>query len=295
MSTLKRQEPVGLGLRRIACEHIEAGVRALTRQVESDSRGPGESIRRASAVLALIQPALPRETARRAQGLFDQVAEALASIDRPAVLLGRLDTRFKKPPSDAALAGAVKALRKAWSSKTGGGRALNSRGGSFDPAVYRLVADMAELRGHAGEWPVDPIDDDAPPPGLRRAYARARRLAGDPIDRDPLPELADALTQLRDQLAALSKACPPMLKAQRKLIDRVTPALIEQHADAELDRALRERLDLPADSALPGGLATPERVDRWPIGDLRAALAETPQAFYNRVGAYWSAWRASGD
>jgi len=261
MSTLKRQEPVGTGLRRIACEHIEAGVRALTRQDETAPGGPAESMRQAAAVLALIEPGLPRATARRAQDLFDQVTEALASIDRPIVLLGRLDTHFKKPPSDAALAGAVKALRKAWSSASGAGRALNSRGGNFDPAVYRLVADMAELRGHAGEWPVDAIDDDVPPPGLRRTYTRARRLAAEPIGVEHLPELADTLAMLRDQLAVLTKSCSPMLKAQRKLIDRALPAVDAQRADAELDRALCERLDLPANSALPGTLVGPEQPD----------------------------------
>jgi hypothetical protein len=295
MSTLKRQEPVGTGLRRIACEHIEAGVRALTRQDETAPGGPAESMRQAAAVLALIEPGLPRATARRAQDLFDQVTEALASIDRPVVLLGRLDAHFKKPPSDAALAGAVKALRKAWSSASGAGRALNSRGGNFDPAVYRLVADMAELRGHAGEWPVDAIDDDAPPPGLRRTYTRARRLAAEPIGVEQLPALADTLATLRDQLAVLAKACSPMLKAQRKLIDRALPAIEAQRADAELDRALCERLDLPDNSALPGALLTAERTDALLTGGLQAALAETPQAFHNRLQVYWSAWRGSAE
>lgn len=290
MSTLKRQEPVGTGLRRIACDHIEAGVRTLTRQIDTACT-PVQSIGHAAAVLALIEPSLPRTTARRAHGLLQQIRLGLAPIDQPIALLQRLDSHFKKPPSDAALVDAVKALRKQWSGLDRSERSLHSRGGSFDPAVYRLVADMAELRGHAGEWPVDAIRDDAPPAGLRRTYARAHRLVSTPMTAERVRELADALALLSDQLKTLVKVCPPMLKAHRKLIDRALTPMQDAIDDVELDRLLSRQMDKPDGSFVSETLATPQHLNALISAELRTALAETPTAFHNRVQSYWSAWR----
>lgn len=290
MAVLRRQDPVGLGLRRIACERVEAGVRALTRQADQ----PGEAssaIREASAVMMLLAPAMPAPITRRDHALASRLRLGLAELERPAALLSRLDARYAKPPADDKLAAAVKAVRKHWSAAGRGERTFNSHGGSFDPAIYRLVADMAELRGHLGDWPADSLGDDAPPPGLRRTYAAARRLADQPSDHDRLVGLTDSLQALAHQLSVLAKACPPMLKAQRKLIARSAEHLSARLIDLDLDRELAQAMNAEPRSAAQR--SQPD--DDPPINDLHAALAETPAAFDKRMRAYWSAWRENAE
>lgn len=288
MSTLRRQEPVGTGLRRIACEAVEAGVRALTRQADQTGAAT-KAMREAAAVLALVGPDLPASNVRRDRALVDRLQDGLAEMDRPASLLARLDHYFKKPPADPALAGAVKALRKQYTSQSRNGQALNSRGGNFNPTIYRIVADMAELRGHVGEWPIDSIGDGLPP-GLRRTYTRARRLIASPADMSHLGELASAIQLISTQLDLLSKACPPMVKAQRKLLARSAEMLDALLADRALDALLRKQLGTRK-PALPEGAPGPDQIEAALATDARAALAETPAAFSNRMAVYWSAWR----
>lgn len=290
MSTLRRQEPVGTGLKRIACERVEAGVRALTRQADQTATA-ALAIRQATAVLELIAPHLPRATARRDLALAERLRDGLVEIDRPTALLARLNRLYKKSPPDDALAGAVKSLRKQWAGSSNGGRTLNSPGGSFDPAIYRLVADMAELRGHVGEWHVEPISDDAPYTGLRRTYNRARRLVAQPIKPNGLGDLIIALSALSEQLTMISKACPPMIKAQRKLLNRACEVLEALQADHALDHALRSALGSRTKPILPDREPVAKRLSAILVTDLQPALAETPAAFINRMRVYGSAWR----
>lgn len=288
MSTLKRQEAVGNGLRRIACQQVESAIRSLTRQ-PGQGAAALESIRGAQSALALIEPDLPRPAIRTNQALIGRLTDGLAELTGPHRLLELLDARHKKTPTDPQLAKSVKALRKRWSAASSNGSALSTGVGSFDPAIYRLVADMAELRGHIGEWPTQDIPDDAVPRGLRRAYAKARRLATPPINSDELKQLADALGVLDWQMGALSKACPPMLKAQRKLVTKAHAALRQQLADLDLDAALKAE----AGEAAAQPVVSIESTADEAVNDLAPALAETPAAFSNRVQVYWQAWRGA--
>lgn len=294
MSTLRKQESTGPGLKRIACAQVESAIRCLTRQA-GQGVAAAEAIDQARAVLALIEPDLPRLTVRRERAILSRLNDGLVILTQPTLLVEQLDRRYKKRPSDAALATAVKALRKRWASHTPSGSALSSKAGNFNPAIYRLVADMAELRGHLDSWPVDEVPSDLPPLGLRRSYTKARKLANEPITAETLGPLSEAITELASQLAVISKACPVMVKAQRKLLSRAADELNSLQQSRALDKALRAELGKDASKALPTGKSIDTQAAACLGNDLADALAETPAAFMRRMQAYWTAWHNSAD
>ena len=162
---------------------------------------------------------------------------------------------------------------------------------TFNPAIYRLVADMAELRGHVGDWPVDTVPDEQPPRGLRRTYTRARKLAGESINTESIQPLTEVLDELATQLGVISKACPAMVKAQRKLLTRAAEELHDLQQAAALNKALRAELGQDASKSLPAFKPLSKQAADRLGTDLADALAETPAAFMKRVQAYWVVWR----
>ena len=294
MSTLRRQDSTGPSLKRIACAQVESAIRFLTRQA-GQGVAAEQAIDQVRAMLALIEPDLPRPVVRRDLTILDRLSEGLAELTEPTLLAEQLDRQYKKSPSDSALASAVKTLRKRWAVVDPTGSAMSSKAGSFNPAIYRLVADMAELRGHLGDWPVDAIPSDQPPRGLRRTYTRARKLSSEPITASTLADLHKALVELIAQLSVINKACSTMIKAQRKLITRSADALQNLILEDKLEAALRAELGENASEALPETKPLDERAVQCAGSDLDQALAETPAAMMKRMQAYWTAWRSGSD
>lgn len=290
MTSLRRQETTGTGLKRIACAQVETAIRCLTRQA-GQGTAASDAIRQTQSLLALMEPDLPRPAVRRDRAILARLGSGLNEITEPALLAEQLHRRYKKGPADAALASAVKTLRKRWATRGRSGSALNNKAGSFNPAIYRLVADMAELRGHVGDWPTESITDEQPPRGLRRTYTRARKLANEPTTASTLPPLALALTELSDQLGIIGKACPTMIKAQRKLLTRAADELNDLIVSDKLHSALRSELSKDDAKALPNKKPLTRRVADAVGSDLDSALAETPAAFMKRMQAYWLVWR----
>lgn len=291
MSTLRKQEALGPGLKRIACAQVESAIRYLTRQA-GQAESAASAIQQAQSVLTLIELDLPRPSVRRDRAILSRLSSGLEEMAEPTRLLERLSRAYKKTPSDSDLAAAVKALRKRLSSRDQSASAMSSKAGSFNPSIYRLVADMAELRGHMDLWPVDAVPDDAPPRGLRRSYTKARRLASEPMTVDSADALISALSEVSTQLGIISKACPAMLKAQRKLVARSADALRDERESDRFDKALREQLGKTSSKALPRQKPLAKRSADAMGPELELALAETPAAFMRRVQAYWIAWRS---
>jgi len=282
---------VGLGLRRIACTQAEAAIRCLTQQ-PGQANGSADKILGAQAALVLLELDLPRAVVRRDRGVMIRLRESLTQMHQPAVLLARLEARYKKSPSDKALASAVKALRKQWTSETSSELALNTAAGSFNPLIYRLVADMAELRGNIGYWPIENTPDNQPPRGLRRAYSRAQKRVVQPITREGLTDLIPRLALLEKQLSLVNKVCPGMIKPQRKLLSRAVEELDALREDDALDSVLRKELGKASSASLSRAEPIAKRSASVLVPDVTNAMAESPSAFIKRITVYWSAWRS---
>lgn len=289
MSRLRRQDTPGPALRRIACEQVETAIRCLTRQA-GQGLAASVAIQQTKSVLALIEPDLPRQNVRLARAILVRLSAGLEAMAQEALLLEQLNAQYKKSPADKELAAAVKSLRKRWSASDQSEAAMSSKAGSFNPGIYRLVADMAELRGHLDAWPIDAVASDSPPRGLRRTYAKARRLAKEPVAIDTAKSLVAVLQELADQFTILNKACPVMVKAQRKLITRAADVLAQEILSDRLNQALRQEIGKAATKVLPKPEPLADRVAEVVEGDLAAALAESPAALMKRMQGYWSAW-----
>ena len=290
MSTLKRQDCIDEGCRRLVCESVEAAIRELTRK-DGSAKAAAGAMRWAEAGVALIAPNLPREALRRDHRLLERVAVEIDAALRPDELLSRLDQAAK--PCDAVMDDApAKAFRKALARRLGAGLSMNAPDRSFDPVVYRLVADLAELRGHVGQWPAMEMDPARPPAGLRRAYVAARRAAQLPptASADQAERAAGDLQALGLQLFFLNRCCPDLLKPQRKLVLASARAMSQYAAGLRLADLLDT--DEHRAWAQPVLKSLREQDAARQAAKLRGtALAETPGAFINRITAYWRYWR----
>lgn len=290
MSTFKRSESNDLGCRRLLCEQVESAIGELTRK-DGSARSAANALCRAEAALSLIEPALPRDIARRERGLLQRIETELREAIGPTRLLAALDKHVKinKPQDPAA-----KAYRKQLNRRAGTALSLSAPDRTFNPLVYRLVADLAELRGHIGTRPELDLAQDGPPPGLRRAYAAARRAvqstATTPKDAG---RTAAALDRVALQLAMVNRCAPTLLKPQRKLLAAAATDL-RRHALslqllADLDTDAHRNWAEPILKAIVNDAPAPD-----PEALLGSALAETPAGFARRLGVYWNAWRKSG-
>ncbi|MFI4861803.1 MAG: hypothetical protein ACIAXF_14115 [Phycisphaerales bacterium JB063] len=297
MSSFKRKESVTAGSRRLVCAELESAIQALSRETKRDNAAQAvQALDRGRAALELAGNALPRDILRRDRKRFNAIGKTL----RQARLCQRLSTRLDKLVRKAGLDTAdpaLKKLRKQLAEHTPSKVALRTRGQRFDPMVYRLVAELAELRGHVGLWPEAETDPpEPPPPGLSACY-RAARNAARKAEQDP-GQLAAAhppVALLCDALTLVGKCCPAMIKPQRVILSAAAKPLHDHVTNAQLIEAAGQDKSLTDLTAMLQEAAAPDYADaEASLAKARQfALAETPQAFLNRIGAYWSAWRAS--
>jgi hypothetical protein len=299
MSSFKRRESVCAGARRQVCAELETAIQAMSRSAKRDPAAQaGRAVSRARAVAELVGPALPREVYRRDRKRLTAIGKTLGEARAGRRLVARLDTLMKAAGADAGDA-AVKSLRKQLAQHRRGALALRTRGQQFDPVVYRLVAELAELRGHVGHWPETDrgpgTDDDTPPPGLAGCYRAARRAADAALaDPGKLPAAVSALALLADALDTLTKACPQMLKPQRGLLRDAADAADKVALDPVLLASAGKLEAADLTTALAEASALQWEPATQSVARARHfALAETPQAFVRRVSAYWQAWRGA--
>ncbi|MEM9881934.1 MAG: hypothetical protein AAF800_03320 [Planctomycetota bacterium] len=214
VTPLKRKEPIVKSVRRQARTHLDAVIAALT-QDDAAVGAAHHELTRLRALLRLVRRPLGAEVYRREH----RAVEAAWKHTRPA-----------PPAADDATPPAAP-----------------------DAAVYRRVADLAEVRMRARYWHLPDGGFELLEPGLRTAYRDARREA-----------TADTLSILRRQLAQVERSWPDVLTPTRK--------------------ALRTAERLAA--------RDPADTDNAELMSLTARLfAETPAAFTKRLGVYWHAWR----
>ncbi|MEM9414861.1 MAG: hypothetical protein AAGA29_05210 [Planctomycetota bacterium] len=294
MSSFKRKENVSVGCRRLVCAELESAIQALSRDTPRDNAAEAaRAIAGARAAIELYAPALPRDILRRDRKRLDAIGKTLDQARLCRQLGNRLDKLVKRAGLNTGDA-LLKRLRKELAEHNEGKVALRTRGQRFDPMVYRLVAELAELRGHVGLWPETPTTPDAPPPGLAACY-RSARFAATKAEQDKADPAAayQPVVRLGIALKLVNKCCPPMLKPQRAMLDAAAKPLAALLLDARLIEAARQNKPLAGLARTLADAATLDQADAAAkLAEARQyALAETPQAFANRIGAYWSAWR----
>jgi len=292
MSSFKRKEPLIAGARRMTCDHLEATIHALSRK--GQGAAALKSLLQTQASLMLVTSMLRDEDARRDQALLAEVLNTMQ-----AAQVGRLlKQRYSDLLAQAGLSSDtpdIKLLRSELLAGMPPNLSLNAKTGSFNPVVYRMVADLAELRGHTGHWPDGPDDLILSPPGLGHAYRLARRLLSKSdlaaLGPTPMNRIAQTLTLLANQMACVAKTCAPMIKPHRKILLDAAQAAEQGMIDRTIDDLLKSR---PTDTPAPLVQALEDaRAKNLALLAQSGALglAEAPAAFDRRIGAYWQHWR----
>jgi hypothetical protein len=218
-------ETVEAGVRRIACQEIDA---ALT-LVRAAALPPGRIVHRVRrsckavrGLLRLVRPAFPAFAHENAA--FRDIGRALAGARDGAVLRDTLDG-LAGAPDLAVDARTLAALRRRFAAQGG----ADAAAAALDECARRLLA----ARVRAASWPVNAQGWEAIGPGLRRTYRAARR----------------AMTALaREGDAHLSHEWRKQVKyhwQHMRLLDAVAPLAGERARRAEqLGEVLGDRHDI---------------------------------------------------
>jgi CHAD domain-containing protein len=276
-------------LRRIAVGQVESGLDDLAhddrhRAVHS-VRKRGKKLR---AVLRLVRGNAPDLYRRENRALRDAMRRL--SDDRDAgVAVETFDDLLTSVGADAVPAD-LAPVRAALV-----GRRDAVLGAELDQRLAAVQADLADARDRIAGWEVDGEGFEVVQGGLTRTYGRAR----DRMD-DAYEEASSEAFHLwrkrvkyhRYHVRLLQDLWPGVLRARRRELHELTDLLGDDHDLAVL------RHDLVADPDRYGGVepvtAACALLDRRraelqaaaePLG--RRCFAEPPDAFVDRLGAYW--------
>ncbi len=288
MFAVKRKEPVVKAMRRTACERLDRALASL-HTADAGLAGVADRVRndldRLLALWALVSPGMDKAAAQREAKVLRR---SWRKMQRKPDVEARLRACLESAGGNLAGITPETIFEPASQDQENESKPRRRKRGP-DPAVHRMIADLAEVRMRAGYWHVAGEGFAALMPGFRSTYTRARRLAteeplGDPAD------LAVALRRLADQQRWLERCWPEVLGAQRqRLID-----LAEVANGCAEDLALSETLPEGGASQRVAAFidAQTQQAESTIRQQARALFSETPGRFIDRHAAYWSAWRS---
>ncbi|MEM7626885.1 MAG: hypothetical protein AAF333_14925 [Planctomycetota bacterium] len=277
-TVFKRKDTVVKAVRRHATVHLDAVIAALSGASDDRLATAERELRRLAALLELVRRPLGGEVFQRERRTPTRALKAVAGSVAAEQIAALKSLAAADPPVD------VDDLVKTLASAPAAGASHRKPRGP-DPAVLRLLADLAEMRMRARYWHLPAGEFELLAPGLRASYQRARRLAVGPATR----ETAEAWGTLADQVQNLERAWPELLAPLRKELraaERQTrrhATLLELVAPVGDHDTLRPRLD----AELAG-------LEKSSAAYCARLLAETPVAFAKRLNVYWDVWRGVG-
>lgn len=303
---LSDTERLSDGLRRLSLEEFDRAIGGLLAGSDIDMavHEARKSMKRLRAVLRLIRDELGDQRYRRENELLRNTARLIGSVRDSAVLTTTVVTirsRFAAHLRRSAFETLESNLNR---------RHLEARAQLLEDAVAlrRVVYALRSARARYRVWPAeaDPRETwrarpaahsfDTMRGGLLRTYRRGRkemRVA----EREPTAHnfhwWRKRVKYLRHQMELLRPMFPEVLDGYIAALDQLGDLLGEEHDLAELVALVAEEPELCADAAevtLITALAEHRRselqAEALAIG--RKAYAESPKAFANRLGAYWS-------
>jgi CHAD domain-containing protein len=291
---LRRREPLGLGVRLVACGRLDCAVERLRDPDPDEVEAVHEArkdLKKLRSALRLVRPVLGDDVYGRENARYRDAARQLSGARDAQALaetVNALEERFTDEPPPGGWKPIAKALTRPDGVDPAGLDRLRER------AAAEIVAGRSELE--ALSLPGDGFD--VVRRGLRRAYSRGRRrfseAASDPGD-ERLHEWRkrskDLWYHLRLLRSAWRPALEPLADQAHELSDRLGDdhdlVVLAQRLDEPgiaLTAEQRERLD---------GLIERRReelqAEAFALG--ARLYAEKPKAFAKRIGAYWEAPR----
>jgi len=286
---LKRREPVGGGLRRIAREQADEAVAAATGDGPLDDRvhDARTCCKKLRGLLRLVRPHLD-ETYRVENAFLRDLARPL-SATRDA---GVVRAAFEKLARDGRLESDVAdAIRAALPAAPSGG----------DCRLAAFAESMRAFRDRIDAWPVLPGGFAALRCGLTDTYRRGREAMGQAADDGGDEERHDWRKQAKYHwyhVRLLRNVWVAEMRARAKGLERLSDLLGDDHDLAVLRAAVGSAADLdPGHRESAVALIDRRRADlsaeACPLG--ARLYAEKPEPFAKRVRRYWKTWRATGD
>ena len=288
---LKRKEPEGDGIRRVAHGRTEDAVELLRDEHTDPVEAVHEArkdVKKLRATLKLVRPLLGDDTYRRENARFRDAARTLSEVRDAQVrgeTLDALAERFADDPPP----GGWWAVRAVLADD-------EPVDGELESLRDRAAAEIERGDRRIDEWPLDADGFDLLRPGLKRAYSRGRK------------SYVAARENASDAALHESRKRSKDLWYQLRLVRRGWPKLIDATADEahELSDRLGDDHDLVALSAHladAGEPLTGEQLDHLDaaIAKRRKQLqkqafaygerlfAEKPKRFVNRIERYWKA------
>jgi CHAD domain-containing protein len=303
---LSDSERLSDGLRRLSLEEFDRAIGGLLHGSDVDVavHEARKSMKRLRAVLRMIRDELGEERYRRENELLRNTARLIGPVRDSAVLMKTVATtraRF-----------AVHLRRSAFETLENNLARRHEEARARlveDPVVlHRVVYALRSARARYRVWPAeaDPEETwrarpvahsfDAMRGGLLRTYRRGRREMR-VAEREPTAHnfhwWRKRVKYLRHQMELLRPMFPEVLDGYIAALDHLGELLGEEHDLAELVALVAERPEMCADAAevtLITALAEHRRSElhtaALAIG--HKVYAESPKAFANRLGAYWS-------
>jgi len=273
--TIKRKDPLVKAVRRNATRQLDVAIDSLTGP-DTDTRPARRELFRLESLLYLVRRPLTREVFTRESRVVSRGLKLLtpppSPPDQDVAELAAIEPVLDAPPTPSAEADqAATELKRR--QKTGP-----------DPKRLRLVADLAEMRMRARYWHLPDGGFELLAPGLRQSYQRGSKIKTISNSSD---DLAPALARLADQVHALERAWPEMIRVTRKFLRQ-----LEHHASAQTRlESLRPHLqDHPALLARLEDQITAQRDASLPLSN--QLFVESPAAFTKRLAGIWNAWRS---
>ena len=300
---LSSPETIPSDLRRLVEDELDT---ALTAYTCTDQLGlrvheARRALKRARAVLRLIQSQLGEVAYRRENSVCRKAGRALAAARDSDVMI----TTARAVAGARGSGGLLHDRRAAPSTAYGVARRLAARSEPRLSALARAddtrreqVEALQAMAGRIGRWPLRDIGFDSFSVGLRRSYGQGRqyqRRAARAGSVRLFHEWRKRAKDLRHQLEILECAWPAVLGTAALELHRLTDLTGEANDLSVLLKTLQEEPELT--HGLRGSKRLREVIEHrrsaaWQEGlSLGARIyAEAPAAFLYRVRRYWEQW-----
>jgi CHAD domain-containing protein len=295
---LRENESGTRGVRRLIRKQIRKALEALgvPRPLDDGAvHTARKQLKRVRANLRLLRQALGPRTYQRENAWAREAAEPLTAVRDAKILLETLvglAEHFPGALNKQTLARVRRALER--HRKEVRHRVLE------DGDLLPLTAALEAVRERLARWPVGRRGWSVLGAGLKRVYRNGRaafRTAEQAPSVENLHEWRKQAKYLRYQLEALRRTWPAALEGLATEARLLTDRLGDDHDLAVLRQTLQEQPErFPDRRAVERLLELIDRrrvelqEDAWNFG--RHLYADRPQAFVDRLGDCWHAWRS---
>jgi CHAD domain-containing protein len=291
---LRRREPLGLGVRRVARGRLDCAVERLRDPDLDEVEAVHEArkdLKKLRSALRLVRPVLGDRVYRRENERYRDAARRLSGA-RDAQALAETVSVLEDRFEDAPPPGGWKPIVSALTRSDGAGAA------ELDRLRERAAAEIEAGRRELETLSLPGDGFEVVGPGLGRAYSRGRSRFAEAVD-DPSDERLhewrkrskDLWYHLRLLRPAWRPVLEPLADQAHELSDRLGDdhdlVVLTEHLDdpgIELTAEQREHLE---------GLIERRRrelqAEAFALGE--HLYAEKPKQFARRIGAYWEAPR----